>query len=112
MPNASIWTPITDSGEESYILQPPLSVAFSVNHPLLLSTTPRSIRIFLRHYDQYVKEVTTRALQLTMVDSTTIEPVRPVNLLYCVDAEWLESTVDLEYIPEVKKMEDLTDEKL
>lgn len=112
-PSASTQTHADHAGDESdYILQQPSSVPFFVSHPKLISSNPKAIRFFVRQYDQYLKEVKARALQLAFVDSTTTVSVRPVNIFYCVDAEWLESTIELEYIPGVKTMSDLTDELL
>lgn len=42
----------------------------------------------------------------------THDTVQPVNLTHCIDEEWLESTVDSELIPGVKKIFDHTDELL
>ena len=110
---ASRSTPATQSGgQNEYSLQQPSSVAFSVDHPRLTNTNPKAIRVFLSRYDQYSKEVTARALQLSVVNSTTTEPARPVSMTYCVDSEWLQSYIDLEYIPDVETPHDLTDTKL
>ena len=82
-------------------------LAMSVNHPRLVRTDAESIRVFLRLYDQYSKEVTARVEQLTVSPATT-EAVRPVNLKYCVDPEYLESAIDLGLIEDVEN-DDLTD---
>ena len=88
---ASALTPPTDhaESESDLSLQQPPFVSFSISHPRLCSTDPRSIRVFLRKYDHYVKEV-----QLAVVNSKTTELCR-VNL------EWLESTITLDYTPGV-----------
>lgn len=91
MPSASTLdtfpTNFQDVQDGNFILQPSSSVASSVYHTRLIITTPKAFRVFLRHYDQYVKEVTARALQLAVVDSTTTEPAGPINSSYRVDAE-------------------------
>ena len=85
-------------------------VATSVDHPRLTATDASSIRVFLRSYDSYVTEVQERARQI--VDSSvSTEPVKPVNLKFCVDAEWLESTVALGFIEPIDTVEQLTDER-
>lgn len=109
---ASSSTPVDYKEDESYILQPPSSVAFSVDHLRLIAPFPRAFRVFLRQYDQYAKKVMSKALQLTAVDAKTTEPVRLVGLSYCVDTEWLESSINLDYIPGVKSIQELTDGKL
>ena len=112
-PMASRSTPATQSGgQNEYSPQQPSSVAFSVDHPRLTNTNPKDIRVFLSRYDQYSKEVTARALQLSVVNSTTTEPARLVSMTYCVDYEWLQSCIDLEYIPDDETPQDLTDTKL
>lgn len=84
-------------------------VATSVNHPRLVRTDPDSIRIFLRLYDQYEREVTARAAQVTGADAATTEAVRPVSLKFCVDPEFLESAIALDLIPDASSYNDLTD---
>lgn len=83
-------------------------ISTSVNHPRLLRTDAESIRIFLRLYDQYKDEVSARALQLTDNGSST-EAVRPVNLKFCVDADWLESAVTLGFINDAESVDEVTD---
>ena len=68
-------------------------VATSVDHPRLTEADASSIRVFLRAYDQYATELKERSRQVLSEDSLSTEVVKPVNLKFCVDAEWLESTV-------------------
>ena len=86
-------------------------IATSVNHPQLVRTDAESIRIFLNRYDQYSKEVKARAQQLNLTGSTTTEAVRPVNLKYCVDPEYIESVIALDILS-VDSYDELSDETL
>lgn len=70
-----------------------------VDHPHLKTSDPASIRVFLREYAKYVREVTERAQQLT-VGNFSNDFVRLASLKYCVDQDWLESIVELEFIPD------------
>lgn len=47
--------------------------------------------------------------QLTVDGSTTTEPIRPVNLRFCVDPETLDSTVSLGFLQGVYTADTLTD---
>lgn len=87
-------------------------VTTSVNPPKLIRTDAESIRVFLRLYDQYSKEVTARAQQLTIQGTTTTEAIRPVNLKYCVDPEYLESALALGFIKDISDYDALTDQVL
>lgn len=87
------------------------SVSLTLDHPRLLETDPESIRVFLKKYDQYANEVISRARQLRTSSSGT-EPVRPVDLKFCVDVEFLESSIVLEFITDASNYEDLTDEQV
>ena len=102
----------TDGNQPQVTYHEPNFVSTSIGHPRLVRTDSASIRKFLGLYDQYCKEITTRALQLAVVDATNTEPVRPVNLTYCVDPEWLRSIVDLNLIPDLTDYEMVTDEIL
>jgi len=79
----------------SVVMTQPTMVSTSVNHPRLVRTDTESIRAFLWIYDQCAKEVTARTHQLAVGVTATTEAACPVNLKYCVDAEWLECTVAL-----------------
>jgi hypothetical protein len=68
-------------------------VSTSVDHPRVTKADSSYIRSFLALYDQYSTEVQERARQLTAQDTVTTEPIRPVNLMFCVDIDWLESTI-------------------
>lgn len=60
-------------------------MTMSVEHPFLLRLQPESIRLFLRNYDAYCREVKACAPQLSAKTSVTLEPAKPVGLIYCVD---------------------------
>lgn len=85
------------------------AVDISLDHPRLIRTDPASIRSFLRRYDQYSTTVLARAKQLTN-ESLTQEAIRPVELKFCVDAEWIESRIALGFITEAQDYASLTDE--
>ena len=86
-------------------------VATSVNHPRLVRTDAKLVRRFLRRHDQYSIEVSARAQQLILHGTTTTEAVRPVNLKYCVDSEYIESAVVLGFL-EADSYDALTDQIL
>lgn len=74
-------------------------VGISTDHPYLARLDSESIRVFLRAYDAYTRELTARAAQLVREGTLSVEPVRPVGLVYCVNAEQLESAIILKLIP-------------
>ena len=59
----------------------------AVEQPFLARLDSESIRIFLRKYDAYIRELKARASQLVQEGSQSLEPIRPVGLVYCVDSE-------------------------
>lgn len=71
--------------------------SFSIEDPHLTDTDSESIRVFLRKYDQYCREVKSRARQIGD-GSPSSEVARPANLKFCVDAEFLESKIALGFI--------------
>lgn len=81
-------------------------IILSLDHPLLLTTDPDSIRYFLRKYDQYANEVRSRARQLSTICT---EAARPVALTYCVYVDFLESSIALEFIKEATNYDDVSD---
>lgn len=87
-------------------------VLSSVDHPRLTKTDATSIRVFLRAYDQYATEVKERAKQLAAKDVVSTEVARPVNLKFCVDAEWIESLIALDFLDDVTTYEELSDTRL
>lgn len=70
-----------DSGTTKKVRQ----VAMPVDQPFLDRMDPISIRISLRRYDAYCREVKAHASQLVQEGIKPLEPVRPVDLIYCVD---------------------------
>lgn len=84
-------------------------VTISLDHPRLLETDPEAIRVFLRTYDQYANEVLARAQQLG-TGSSSNEPVRPVDLKFCVNVEFLESSIALGFITGANDYKSLSDE--
>jgi len=102
----------TFSGRSAYTTRSTAHVTTTVDHPRLEKTDAESIRIFLRLYDQYCNEVTARARQLSTDQGVSTEAVRPVNIMFCVDPEFLESATVLGFIDGADTVEDLTDEML
>lgn len=84
----------------------------SVSHPRLLRTDSESVRVFLRLYDQYVREIASRSKQLTVSGSISTEPIRPVNIKYCVDPEIIESALALGFIEGHSNYDKLPESKL
>lgn len=73
-------------------------VATAVENPRLTKTDAASIQSFLRDYDQYSREIIERAKRLVGDQVTSTETSKPVQVRSCVNAEWLESVVDLCFI--------------
>ena len=87
-------------------------VTMAVEQPFLARLDSESIRVFLRKYDAYCRELKARASQLVQETAVSLEPIRPVGLVYCVDAEQLESAVDLGMIDGCDDVKELTDGQL
>lgn len=75
------------------------------------SIDPENVRVFLRLHDQCLMEVTTLARQITLYELST-DPVRLVNQSFCVDPEYIESSIALGFIEGVSTEKHLTDEIL
>lgn len=86
--------------------------AMSVEHPLLLRFDSESIRVFLRKYEAYCREVYASASQLTQDSAALLEPISPVGLIYCVDAEQLKSAIECGMIEGCDNVESLTSNEL
>ena len=84
-------------------------VATSVSHPKLLTISPAAIRAFLKNYDAYCRTVIARAKQLQVdgTSSRTTEAVSPVDIKYCVDAQYLTSAIALGLIDGVSSYDEL-----
>ncbi|PXF41503.1 hypothetical protein BWQ96_08777 [Gracilariopsis chorda] len=80
--------------------------------PFLALLEAESIRIFLRAYDAYYGELKSAAALFVQEASMSLGPIRPVGLVYSVDAEQLESAVDLEMIHDGLEVKDHSDNKL
>lgn len=104
---ASSSTPIPSTS--SYPTSSAKFLATSIDHPRLTKTDSTSIRSFLRAYDQYVTEIAERSKQLTAASTITTEAISPVNLKFCVDAEWIDSLIALGFIESISTVEELTD---
>lgn len=73
-------------------------VATAVEHPRLTKTDAVSVRLLLRTYKQYARELNVRARQLVGEDVITTEATKSLQIKYCVNAEWLESLINLDFI--------------
>ena len=80
-------------------------------YPLLKEATGESFRFFLSKYDNYERELASRASQVTN-GSITTDAVQPIALKYCVDEDYLESLLALSFIPGAENYEDLQDADL
>ena len=83
-------------------------ISITVSHPRLVETDAESIRTFLRKYDKYCHEIRSRALQIAG-GSGAADAVKPIDLKFCIDVEYLESSIALGFIPGVDSYETLTD---
>lgn len=84
----------------------------SVNHPILASFSTLAVKVFLKLYDRYAIMMTERARQISADDGSTIKHHRLVSLKICVDAELLESAIDLGFIDAVKPYDVLDNDTL
>lgn len=87
-------------------------LAFAVEHLFLHRLDPQSIWVFLRAYDAYGREVLARSSQLTSESTIPLQPISPVSIRYCVDAEQLESAVECHLIYGYTDVEQLNSEQL
>ncbi len=92
--------------DPSLIPQPQPKSNYLLLQPLIILAF---IRVFMRLCDQCENEVRGRALQLSH-NLRAVDSVRPVNLKFCVDPEYLESAVSLGFIPNDTTYESLEDE--
>lgn len=77
------------------------------------STNASSILKFVLEYKKYAKEVEGRARQVRPSAETAMtEPVGPVNMKFCVDMKWLESTIALGFIDGIEEYDRLSDKVL
>lgn len=86
-----------------------IPVFASVNHPRLAKTDTVSVLLLLSDSDYYVIDLHERARKLIIKSFVSIEPIRPVNLKYCVDTEWLESLLELRLIEGFNNYDSLTE---
>lgn len=87
-------------------------VASTFDHPRLTAADASSIRVFLRAYDQYATEIQERARQLIAQDAVATEAINLVNFKFCIDAEWLKSTILLGFIDGLTSVDLLTETRL
>lgn len=81
-------------------------LATSVDHPRLTKTDAETIRTFLR-YNQYEKKVKERTHQLVAEVIVANENVLPARLKFCMDPEYLESSLVLGFIEDDANFDDL-----
>ena len=104
--------PASAAAEAAFVTQQATKITASVDHLGLLRNYSESIRTSLKLYEQYSKEVTSRAEQLAGASNKTAEDPRPIIIKYCVDADWLESIVFVGFIENVDSVDTLTNEQL
>lgn len=73
-------------------------VATAVDSPRLTKKNSISICSFLREYDEYARELKECAQQITGGNLVSTDIEKPVQIKLCVNSEWLESFIDLEFI--------------
>lgn len=69
-------------------------VGISLDHPPLVKTDPEFKRPLLRRFDQYSTTTLALVKQIT-TDSLSTEVIKPVGLKFCVDPEFLQSSIAL-----------------
>lgn len=62
-------------------------MSMSLERHSLARLKPKSIRGFLRQYDTYCQELKSRSWQLEDASSVSVEPGRPVGLVFSVDVD-------------------------
>lgn len=82
-------------------------IFFTFKPPRLTDNDSTTIWTFLRKYDKYKHEATSRARQLN--GAADAEAALPVNIKYCVDVDFLESSIDLGFIPNATSYDTITD---
>lgn len=87
------------------------SVTVLVNHPKIARSDSESSRRLPHPYYQYVYEIVAKGKQLE-VSVVGIEELRPVDVKFSVDTEFLKSTVALNLTPHAESYEELTYEAL
>lgn len=85
--------------------------SITLDHPRLLATDGGSIQVLLCNYEQHSDEVLSRLRQLSLSLSSN-KPVRPFRLKFCVDVNFLESTIVLLITPGVTSYDETTDEQV
>lgn len=83
-------------------------VPTAVAHARPTKTNSASVRLFLHAYDQYAGEVAVRTSQVTGENVISAETSKLMRMKYRVDAELLESFMDLGLLKDVffyEKME-------
>lgn len=80
-------------------------VATTVDQPRLTNTNPIAISAFLWEYDQYAWEVKERSQQIAGDNRMSTDIPKPFHIKIRVNSEWLESVVDLGFIPAAKSYE-------
>lgn len=87
-------------------------VATSVDHLRLTKTNLTALLAFLLEYDDYTPEVTELVLQITGKDILLTVVAKPVQIKFCVNSEWLESLIDLNFIKKVTSYDNQTNDQL
>lgn len=75
----------------------------------LTSIGAESIRVFLRKYNQYCKEITEREQPPTVIGSFSTKPIHPTNFKFCDSPEYLDSPMELGFLPSIAIYAELTE---
>lgn len=89
-----------------------ISVSGPVDRPRLTKTDASCIRVLLRAYDQYVREIWGRAEQFVPKHVVSTEPYSPVGLKFCIDGEMVMSLMSLGLFDFVNYYANLSDSEL
>lgn len=75
------------------------AVSPAVDHPHLIDTVAATIRTFLRKYDQYMNVVLSLGQQVSCAEESILV-VRPVDIKFFVDVDFVEFSIDLCFVPD------------
>lgn len=87
-------------------------VTMWMEHPFIRRLDPESIRVFIRKCDAHHQEIDSRASQPPQESTVSLQPVCPVSLIYCANAEKLESAVECGMLEGCRDVEKLTSDEL
>lgn len=92
--------------------QGPRIASTAVEHSRLCKTDVAFVRLFLRSYDQYEREVIERVCQIVGQDVISPNVDKPIQMKFCMNPEWLESLTELDFHPVVASCDKPRDKQL